>query len=137
MLVLGIETSCDETGVAVYDSKKGLLSNELYSQIKLHQEHGGVVPELASRDHVKRLSPLLEQALKNGKGITWLDDLRIPFAGADDLETWDYNRRGGTERTPDIDVGTTMSDVGGNPEHKWGYKKQKSIAKLKKSDYEK
>ncbi|MEC7886034.1 MAG: tRNA (adenosine(37)-N6)-threonylcarbamoyltransferase complex transferase subunit TsaD [Pseudomonadota bacterium] len=65
MLVLGIETSCDETGVAVYDSKKGLLSNELYSQIKLHQEHGGVVPELASRDHVKRLSPLLEQALKN------------------------------------------------------------------------
>jgi hypothetical protein len=72
--------------------------------------------------------------MKNGKGVTWLDDLRIPFAGADDLETWDYNRRGGTERTPDIDVGTTMSDVGGNPEHKWGYKKQENIPSLTESE---
>jgi site-specific DNA-methyltransferase (adenine-specific) len=72
--------------------------------------------------------------MKNGKGVTWLEDLRIPFAGADDLETWDYNRRGGTERTPDIDVGTTMSDVGGNPEHKWGYKKQENIPSLTESE---
>ncbi|MBT7408068.1 MAG: tRNA (adenosine(37)-N6)-threonylcarbamoyltransferase complex transferase subunit TsaD, partial [Methylococcales bacterium] len=50
MRILGIETSCDETGVAVYDSAKGLLGNELYSQVKLHAKYGGVVPELASRD---------------------------------------------------------------------------------------
>ncbi len=66
MIVLGIETSCDETGVALYDTEKGLLSHTLYSQIALHAEYGGVVPELASRDHVRRIVPLLEQALKEG-----------------------------------------------------------------------
>lgn len=61
--VLGIETSCDETGVSVYDSQRGLLSEALFSQIALHAEHGGVVPELASRDHVRRLAGLVDEAL--------------------------------------------------------------------------
>ena len=65
MRVLGIETSCDETGVAVYDSSRGLLSHALYSQVKLHAEYGGVVPELASRDHVQKLLPMVEKALKD------------------------------------------------------------------------
>jgi N6-L-threonylcarbamoyladenine synthase len=63
MLVLGIESSCDETGVALYDSERGLLAQTLYSQIHMHREYGGVVPELASRDHIKRLVPLLDQTL--------------------------------------------------------------------------
>ena len=63
MLVLGIETSCDETGLALYDSKLGLLGEALYSQVALHAEYGGVVPELASRDHVRKLLPLLRQLL--------------------------------------------------------------------------
>lgn len=61
--VLGIETSCDETGVAVYDRGRGLLAHALYSQIKLHADYGGVVPELASRDHVRKLLPLIRQTL--------------------------------------------------------------------------
>ena len=64
MLVLGIETSCDETGIALYDSKKGLLGHTLHSQIKLHAEYGGVVPELASRDHIRHIIPLIDQLLK-------------------------------------------------------------------------
>ena len=63
MLVLGLETSCDETGVALYDSERGLLADALFSQIDLHRAYGGVVPELASRDHVKRLLPLIRQVL--------------------------------------------------------------------------
>lgn len=63
MRVLGIETSCDETGIAVYDGDKGLLAHELYSQIELHNEFGGVVPELASRDHVKKTLPLIKATL--------------------------------------------------------------------------
>ncbi len=63
MRVLGLESSCDETAVAVYDSAAGLLSHRLYSQIALHQAYGGVVPELASRDHVRRLLPLVREAL--------------------------------------------------------------------------
>ncbi len=61
MLVLGLETSCDETGVALYDSSRGLLAHRLFSQVALHQAYGGVVPELASRDHLRRLVPLLEE----------------------------------------------------------------------------
>lgn len=61
MRVLGIETSCDETGVAIYDSEKGLLADTLYSQVEMHAEYGGVVPELASRDHVRKLLPLLKE----------------------------------------------------------------------------
>ncbi len=63
MRVLGIETSCDETAVAIFDSARGLLSHRLHSQVTLHQAYGGVVPELASRDHVKRLLPLVREAL--------------------------------------------------------------------------
>jgi N6-L-threonylcarbamoyladenine synthase len=61
MLVLGIESSCDETGLALYDTQRGLLTHALYSQVKMHEEYGGVVPELASRDHIRRAIPLLEQ----------------------------------------------------------------------------
>ncbi|MBL8300403.1 MAG: tRNA (adenosine(37)-N6)-threonylcarbamoyltransferase complex transferase subunit TsaD [Rhodanobacteraceae bacterium] len=61
--VLGIESSCDETGVAVYDLERGLLAHRLYSQIRLHAEYGGVVPELASRDHVRKLLPLVRETL--------------------------------------------------------------------------
>ncbi|CEK09642.1 tRNA (adenosine(37)-N6)-threonylcarbamoyltransferase complex transferase subunit TsaD [Legionella hackeliae] len=63
MRVLGIESSCDETGVAIYDSDKGLMAHALHSQLETHQRYGGVVPELASRDHVKYIVPLVEQAL--------------------------------------------------------------------------
>ena len=63
MLVLGLETSCDETGVALYDSERGLLADALFSQIDPHRAYGGVVPELASRDHVKRMLPLIRQVL--------------------------------------------------------------------------
>jgi len=65
MRILGIETSCDETGIAVYDDHLGLLSHELYSQVKLHADYGGVVPELASRDHVRKIVPLIEKALED------------------------------------------------------------------------
>ncbi|RJT51090.1 tRNA (adenosine(37)-N6)-threonylcarbamoyltransferase complex transferase subunit TsaD [Rahnella variigena] len=72
MRVLGIETSCDETGIAVYDSEAGLLANQLYSQVKLHADYGGVVPELASRDHVRKTIPLIQAALKEA-GLTAQD----------------------------------------------------------------
>ena len=64
MLVLGIETSCDETGIALYDTESGLLSHALYSQVRMHAEYGGVVPELASRDHIRRVLPLTRQVLE-------------------------------------------------------------------------
>ncbi|MFQ2449252.1 tRNA (adenosine(37)-N6)-threonylcarbamoyltransferase complex transferase subunit TsaD [Aeromonas caviae] len=64
MRVLGIETSCDETGIAIFDDQKGILSHQLYSQVKLHADYGGVVPELASRDHVRKTIPLIQAALK-------------------------------------------------------------------------
>lgn len=64
MRVLGIETSCDETGIAIYDDVDGLLANQLYSQVKLHADYGGVVPELASRDHVRKTVPLIQAALQ-------------------------------------------------------------------------
>ena len=63
MRVLGIESSCDETGLALYCTERGLLSHRLYSQVQMHQEYGGVVPELASRDHIRRLIPLLQEVL--------------------------------------------------------------------------
>ncbi|MEP1472131.1 MAG: tRNA (adenosine(37)-N6)-threonylcarbamoyltransferase complex transferase subunit TsaD [Halieaceae bacterium] len=64
MLILGLETSCDETGVALYDTERGLLADALFSQVDIHVEYGGVVPELASRDHVRKVLPLLEQVLE-------------------------------------------------------------------------
>ncbi len=63
MIVLGVESSCDETGLALYDTERGLLAHALHSQVAMHEEYGGVVPELASRDHVKRAIPLLENIL--------------------------------------------------------------------------
>lgn len=63
MLILGIETSCDETGVALYDGARGLLGHVLYSQVDLHARYGGVVPELASRDHVSKLLPLIQEVI--------------------------------------------------------------------------
>lgn len=63
MLVLGFETSCDETGVALFDTERGLLADALYSQVEVHAEYGGVVPELASRDHVRKTLPLLDQVI--------------------------------------------------------------------------
>ncbi|WP_340609697.1 tRNA (adenosine(37)-N6)-threonylcarbamoyltransferase complex transferase subunit TsaD [Xenorhabdus bharatensis] len=72
MRVLGIETSCDETGIAIYDDKSGLLANQLYSQVKLHADYGGVVPELASRDHIRKTVPLIQAALKEA-GLTSKD----------------------------------------------------------------
>jgi N6-L-threonylcarbamoyladenine synthase len=63
MIVLGIETSCDETAVAVFDGDRGLLANRVFSQVELHRQHGGVVPELASRDHIERLLPMIEDAV--------------------------------------------------------------------------
>ncbi|RDF08750.1 tRNA (adenosine(37)-N6)-threonylcarbamoyltransferase complex transferase subunit TsaD [Haemophilus sputorum] len=64
MKILGIETSCDETGVAIFDEEKGLIANQLYSQIEMHADYGGVVPELASRDHILKTLPLIDAALK-------------------------------------------------------------------------
>ena len=76
MLVLGIESSCDETGVALYDSEAGLLSHALHSQVAMHGEYGGVVPELASRDHVRRVLPLTREALaKAGKALKDIDGI--------------------------------------------------------------
>lgn len=63
-ITLGIETSCDETGIALYHSKKGLLAHSLYSQVAMHAEYGGVVPELASRDHVRKIIPLIQETLE-------------------------------------------------------------------------
>jgi N6-L-threonylcarbamoyladenine synthase len=63
MIVLSIETSCDETAVAVYDGDRGLLANRVFSQVGLHRPHGGVVPELASRDHIERLLPMIDDAI--------------------------------------------------------------------------
>ena len=63
MRILGIETSCDETGIAIYDNKLGLLAHDLYSQVEVHAEYGGVVPELASRDHVRKILPLIKKVL--------------------------------------------------------------------------
>lgn len=68
--VLGVETSCDETGVAVYDVARGLLAHTLYSQVKLHAHYGGVVPELASRDHVRKLLPLIRETLRKAAMTT-------------------------------------------------------------------
>lgn len=74
MLVLGIESSCDETGVALYDTSAGLLAHQLHSQIAMHAEYGGVVPELASRDHIRRVLPLTTACLADaGRTLTDID----------------------------------------------------------------
>jgi len=75
MRVLGIETSCDETATAVYDTDRGLLSHELHTQVALHAAYGGVVPELASRDHLRKLLPLLEKAVDAAGGSSTIDGI--------------------------------------------------------------
>ena len=67
MLILGIETSCDETGLALLDSEHGLLAQQLHSQVAMHVAYGGVVPELASRDHIRRVLPLLDGVIEAAK----------------------------------------------------------------------
>ena len=78
MLVLGIESSCDETGIALYDTARGLVGNQLHTQMAMHAEYGGVVPELASRDHIRRLVPLTEACLKEA-GIGYGDIDAVAF----------------------------------------------------------
>ncbi len=78
MLILGIESSCDETGVALFDTEAGLLGNRLFSQVEMHAAYGGVVPELASRDHIKRLLPLLDEVFsESGCSPTALDAVAV------------------------------------------------------------
>jgi len=84
MIVLGIETSCDETGVAVYDSERGLLGDALFSQIGLHAKYGGVVPELASRDHVRKLLPMVNQAIEKS-GINKKDISGVAYTSGPGL----------------------------------------------------
>lgn len=78
MIVLGIESSCDETGIALYDTEKGLIANQLHTQMAMHAEYGGVVPELASRDHIRRLVPLTQAAFKE-TGLQYKDIDAIAF----------------------------------------------------------
>ncbi len=76
MLILGIESSCDETGLALYDTERGLLAHALHSQVAMHQDYGGVVPELASRDHIRRVTPLLREVLAQaGKPLAALSGI--------------------------------------------------------------
>ena len=75
MRVLGVETSCDETAVAVYDGAVGLLANGIYSQVELHSAYGGVVPELASRDHLRKLLPLLRKVVETSGGARAIDGI--------------------------------------------------------------
>lgn len=84
MRILGIETSCDETGVAIYDAEKGLLADVLYSQIALHAEYGGVVPELASRDHVRKIIPLIHEVMDKS-GLTFQDISGIAYTAGPGL----------------------------------------------------
>lgn len=84
LLVLGIESSCDETGVALYDTEKGLVADELYSQIDLHAPYGGVVPELASRDHIQKALPLV-RALFDNAGLTSDDVDGVAFTSGPGL----------------------------------------------------
>lgn len=84
MLVLGIETSCDETGVAVYDGERGLLAHALYSQTEVHAQYGGVVPELACRDHVRKALPLLRQLFDNA-GISGADITGVAYTAGPGL----------------------------------------------------
>ncbi len=78
MLILGIETSCDETGLALLDSEAGLLAHALHSQVEMHMAYGGVVPELASRDHIRRVLPLLDSVLADaGRALTDVDAIAV------------------------------------------------------------
>ena len=84
MYVLGIETSCDETGVAIYHAKQGLINHILHSQVEMHSEYGGVVPELASRDHIRKLVPLIKQSLQES-GLSSTDINGIAYTAGPGL----------------------------------------------------
>ena len=84
MLVLGVESSCDETGIALYDTEAGLLAHAVHTQVAMHEAYGGVVPELASRDHIRRLIPLLESVLKES-GKTRADIEAIAYTAGPGL----------------------------------------------------
>ncbi len=84
MRVLGIETSCDETGVAIYDSEQGLVADALYSQVAMHADYGGVVPELASRDHIRKLVPMINEILDDS-GTTAKDIDAIAYTAGPGL----------------------------------------------------
>ncbi len=84
MYVLGIETSCDETGVAIYHAKQGLINHLLHSQVEMHSEYGGVVPELASRDHIRKLVPLIKQSLQES-GLSSTDINGIAYTAGPGL----------------------------------------------------
>ena len=77
LLILGIETSCDETATALYDSEKGLIGHKVFSQIDLHNQYGGVVPELASRDHIKKLLPMIDHLINETERSENFDDKMI------------------------------------------------------------
>ncbi len=85
MIVLGLETSCDETGAAIYDSERGLLSHALHSQVDIHAEFGGVVPELASRDHIRKCIPMIESVLQQAK-LTKHDIDAVAYTGGPGLQ---------------------------------------------------
>ena len=98
MLVLGIGTSCDETGAALYDSAGGLLAHNLYSQVSVHANYGGVVPELASRDHVRKLLTLIEKTLSDeGVGRSSLDG--VAFTAGPGLVGAPWGRQRGPRET--------------------------------------
>src|SRR5690606_9987615 len=84
MIVLGFESSCDETGVALVDTSRGLLAHALHSQVAMHQDYGGVVPELASRDHIRRVLPLTSQVLEEA-GMTLSDVNAIAYTAGPGL----------------------------------------------------
>ncbi len=85
MIVLGLETSCDETGAALYDSDKGLLAHALHSQIDIHAEYGGVVPELASRDHIRKCIPMIESVLQQAS-LSKQDIDAVAYTGGPGLQ---------------------------------------------------
>lgn len=84
MLVLGIESSCDETAVALYRRQQGLVAHQVYTQIEVHQDYGGVVPELASRDHVRKLGPMIESLLQDN-GFTYTDLAAVAYTAGPGL----------------------------------------------------
>ena len=105
MNVLGLETSCDETGVAVFHSERGLVGQALHSQIDLHRVYGGVVPEIAARDHIRRLLPLIKSVLEDA-------GVGRPDAGVEILvlfytNTWHTNTFFGSDtKKPGTKAGT-------------------------------
>ena len=98
MRVLAIESSCDESAVAVLDGQRGLLAHELYSQVELHRAYGGVVPELASRDHVRRLLPLVSRGGGKKRGKKRRRKKIKKIKGDHAMLSWQKGKKGTTRR---------------------------------------